>query len=185
VSVERTSIGRPVLRAVPNLLSTLRLVLAVALPLSPRDAWLPIVLAAGASDFLDGVIARRYGLTSWYGGIIDAVADKAFVLSALYVLCVHGPIEPWQVPLLLLRDVAVAAGVLASLLRGDRDAFRHMDSRWFGKITTAALFALFAAVLVWPDAHLAYRVLFAFAALASACAAVDYGVARFRTLRGR
>ena len=44
------------IRPIPNLLTGLRLVLAVALPFAPPAWWLPIVLSAGVTDALDGWI---------------------------------------------------------------------------------------------------------------------------------
>ncbi|HHY49408.1 MAG TPA: threonylcarbamoyl-AMP synthase, partial [Alphaproteobacteria bacterium] len=63
--------------------ATLRLGAAAAFPFVP-DAWrLPLVLFAGLSDFADGLIARRYGATSFLGGVLDVAGDKLFTLSAV------------------------------------------------------------------------------------------------------
>jgi len=72
------------IRHVPNALSVLRLGFAVAFPFVPESWWIALVLAAGFSDWLDGWIARRFQATSWIGGLLDGVSDKAFVLSALF-----------------------------------------------------------------------------------------------------
>ena len=63
------------MRFVPNILSSLRLVIAFVFPFVPDYYWLWLVLTGGCSDFLDGWIARRWQVASWQGGLLDAVAD--------------------------------------------------------------------------------------------------------------
>jgi len=65
-------------------LSVGRLLLAAALPWAlVRGGWLPPLLfvVAAASDYVDGPLARRAGRASSYGGVLDNVADVAFVLA--------------------------------------------------------------------------------------------------------
>lgn len=174
----------PALRSLPNALSGLRLGCAIALPFSPPSAWLGLVLAAAASDWLDGWIARRLHATSWLGGLLDGFTDKAFVVTALVTFSAHGLFDPLLIPPLLVRDLSVAAGVGVSALRGDREAFRHMDSRTFGKLTTVLIFAWIVTVLVWPEARATNLALYLLCVLASVAAGVDYTVSRFRRVTG-
>ena len=62
---------------VPNVLSGLRLVLAAGFWALPPSWRLAAVIAGGLSDWLDGFIARRFGVTSVAGGLLDGIADKA------------------------------------------------------------------------------------------------------------
>src|SRR5690606_9774757 len=85
--------------------------------------------------------------------------------------------------LLLTRDLAVLlAAVYGSLTRRWR-AFRHMPSRFFGKLTTALLFPLFVAWYGLPDATTLHDVLFWSAAGSSLLAALDYGGRLVRGVR--
>lgn len=157
---------------VPNLLSALRLCLAIAFPLLPSAwHWLTIVVA-GVSDVTDGLIARRFNLGSFVGALLDAIADKLFVISVLLTLVFAGSILWWQVLLVLLRDfsVAVVAGY-ATLIR-DWSAFGRMRPSVFGKVATGVIFAWLISVTAHWD-HLHWP-LFVLAAMASAAAAVDY-----------
>jgi len=72
-----------------------------------------------------------------------------------------------------------------SALRRDREAFRHMDSRLFGKLTTAAIFALLVVLLGWPDSTGARDALFWASVVLSAAAGVDYFRARHGRIIGR
>ena len=82
-----------------DLLSALRLVLAMALPFAlqrggPLAAGLWVL--AAASDYLDGPLARR-GRATRYGGVLDVGADVAFVLGGLATAAWLG-LVPWLVP---------------------------------------------------------------------------------------
>lgn len=82
------------IRTVPNMLTAARLLAApgiavpfMALPRPEADLWaLGIFLAAAATDFLDGWLARRLGQESALGRVLDPIADKAMVVIALAVL---------------------------------------------------------------------------------------------------
>ncbi|MEW6074405.1 MAG: CDP-alcohol phosphatidyltransferase family protein [Planctomycetota bacterium] len=175
----------PVLRVAPNALSGCRLGLAFALPFVDERWWLGMVLAAGASDWLDGFLARRWGAASWWGGILDGLADKLFVFSSLTSLAVHHLLPAWWVPILLARDLAVAAGMTIGLFRRNRRALQDVGSRPCGRLTTILVFGLLVTTLAWPDLRRAHQALFLLAAAASVGAAVDYAQARMRALAAR
>jgi phosphatidylglycerophosphate synthase len=172
------------IRAVPNALSGLRLALAAAFPFVPPAVRLPVVVASGATDWLDGWIARRFHVQSTVGGLLDAVADKTFVLSALLTLASAGLLAWWQVPLLLVRDAAVLFTALFFARRREWAAFRGMPARWSGKITTALTFAFFVVALVPALADLRFP-LFLSTASASLLAGADYMAYFVRALATR
>lgn len=104
------------MRQLPNLLTGLRLALtpvAVWAIGAGHDAtafW--AFAAAGASDFLDGFVARRFGLVSRFGALLDPAADKLLMLSCLVVLLAMGATPLWLVIVVVARDVAVVGGAL-------------------------------------------------------------------------
>jgi len=169
-------------RAVPNVLSGLRFVLAAAFPFLAATWRLPAVVAGGASDWLDGLVARRYGAQTTLGGILDAVADKAFVLSAACTLASDGDLAWWQLPLLLARDLVVAFVAAFFALRRQWAAFRNMAARLWGKVTTILVFVFFVVLLVdaLEDGR---QAAFVAAAASSVLAGVDYFVLFLRALR--
>jgi cardiolipin synthase len=109
-------------RHLPNLLSALRLLaapLAAWLILSAHDtAALLIFAAAGASDGLDGFIARRWGVTSSFGAWLDPAADKLLMLLCLVALLAIGVTPLWLVALVMARDAGIVAGWLLIKLLG-------------------------------------------------------------------
>jgi len=169
------------LQPVPNILSGMRLALAGVFPFLHPWARPWTLAVAGLSDLLDGWIARRFHATSWIGGVLDAIADKAFVASALVTRVVEGDLD-WRLALLLVtRDLAVLVAAVYGALTRRWHAFRHMPSRFFGKLTTALLFPLFVAWYGLPKATTLHDALFWAAAGSSVLAAADYGR---RFLRG-
>ena len=83
---------------VPNALSALRL---VGVPvflwaiLSERDGLaIVLLMASGLTDYLDGKIARTYGLVSRVGQLLDPIADRLYIVSTLIGLAWRD-IIPW------------------------------------------------------------------------------------------
>jgi cardiolipin synthase len=107
---------RPRIRDVPNILSALRLLaapFACYLIIAGHDTAALLVFAgAGASDGLDGFIARRWGVTSVFGAWLDPVADKLLMLLSFSALFIVGVTPLWLVGLVVARDVAIVMGWL-------------------------------------------------------------------------
>jgi len=123
-------------------------------PFGGVTARVALAAAAGATDWLDGIIARRFGATSIVGGLLDACADKLFVVIAFVTLAAEGALPWWAVGLVLARDLVVGGAVLSVVLRREWEAFRHMPSNRFGKAATLAQFGLLGIVLLAPRATL-------------------------------
>jgi len=103
------------LRQIPNLLTAFRTVLApltAYLILLDRNLAALFVFAfAGASDALDGFLARRYGLVSRFGEYLDPAADKLLMLASFVTLTMVHQVPLWVTAIVIGRDVAVVLGV--------------------------------------------------------------------------
>lgn len=102
------------LSIIPNLLTVAR-ILAVPpliwLLLSGRYEWaLALAVAAGASDLLDGWLARRFGWQSRFGGFADPLADKFLLVASYLTLAWLSYLPWWLVVLVLLRDLVIVIG---------------------------------------------------------------------------
>ena len=88
----------------PDLLTGVRLVLGPLfvglLPGSPLPAFL-VAIVASVSDFVDGKLARRLGVGSTRGAILDVVCDGVFVLCGLVALASAGTLS-WALPVAAL-----------------------------------------------------------------------------------
>jgi len=63
--------------------------------------------AAAITDYFDGYIARRFGLVSNLGKVMDPVADKLLVSSAFIMLTAQGWVPAWMVCIIIGREIAV------------------------------------------------------------------------------
>ncbi len=159
--------------AVPNTLSLIRLALAAAFPVIIPGWRLPVVVVAGLTDWLDGFVARRWNAGSTTGQLLDAAADKLFVLSVLVTMTVGGVLEWWQAALIVARDLTVAIVTLYVVFRHERESLRRLVPRLAGKLTTALQFMLFTVLLLWGDRPVATAA-FVVTAGCSVVAAIDY-----------
>lgn len=107
--------GRPVGSIGPaNVLSLARLGAVPALPFLGPEALAGALLALGATNALDGLLARRRGEVTRLGAWLDGVAD-ALVLSTAALVCgSDGRIAAWAAGLVLLRFILPAIGLAAS-----------------------------------------------------------------------
>ena len=93
-----------------DLLTALRLPLAVAFPFVRHAGWqLGLVAAAAASDFFDGLLARRLG-ESRAGAVLDPIADKLFMAAAFLTVARRGLLNPIEILGVLARDIVAALG---------------------------------------------------------------------------
>ena len=98
---------------VPNLLSVLRLLLLpvfIWALVEGRLGWAGLVLVlSGLSDYLDGRIARTYGLITKLGQFLDPIADRLYIATTLIGLAWAEVVPWWWVVLLVARDAFIAA----------------------------------------------------------------------------
>ncbi|PYK06677.1 MAG: CDP-diacylglycerol--glycerol-3-phosphate 3-phosphatidyltransferase [Verrucomicrobia bacterium] len=119
-----------------------------------RFTAIAIFLVAAVSDGLDGYIARRYKQRSTLGAILDPIADKGLLLSAIITLSIsnwsdidpeYGRFPAWFPVLVITRDavILVGAGVL-HLLNGKV----QVKPSWTGKVATVLQMAAIAWVML-------------------------------------
>lgn len=133
---------------VPNLLSTLRLAgvpLFVYLLLGPHeDFWAIVVLGVGgATDWLDGKLARLLGQYSRFGAQLDAATDRLYVLAALVAFGIRGIVPWWLIAVLVGRDLVLT--VCLPLLRSR--GYGPFVVTYLGKAATFLLFWAFPVLL--------------------------------------
>lgn len=139
---------RDSLATLPNALSMSRLVLAVLFPaVHDHDLRLLIFAAAGATDFLDGWLARRRHQFSRVGALIDPFADRIFVLVAICTLLLEGQVTTLQYLIFLMRDFATAgAFVVAKSVKSLKHA--TFKARSAGKLATVLQLLALPAIVI-------------------------------------
>ena len=79
-------------------------------------AAIPIFVAAGISDAVDGYLAKRFDLRTELGAYLDPLADKLLIVSIYIALGVRGEIPSWLVIAVVSRDFLILAGVMLAWL---------------------------------------------------------------------
>ncbi|MFO7603769.1 MAG: CDP-alcohol phosphatidyltransferase family protein [Gammaproteobacteria bacterium] len=101
----------------PNLISILRIALVVPVVICLLEGLyggaLLLFLIAGASDGLDGFLARRFGWTSRLGAILDPIGDKLLMVAVFLVLGAKFYLPWWLVTVVILRDVVIITGAVS------------------------------------------------------------------------
>jgi cardiolipin synthase (CMP-forming) len=135
---------------VPNVLSFIRLagvpVFLWLLLVDEADYWAFAVLAVGgASDWLDGHLARLWHQRSRLGQVLDPLADRLYILATLVGLAIRGIVPWWLVALLATRDLVLATTIWPALRRR---GFASLPVHFLGKAATFALLYAFPLVLL-------------------------------------
>lgn len=142
----------------PNVISVVRL---ACLPLflwllfgqdnRAAAAWL--LAALGATDWIDGYIARHFHQVSALGKVLDPIADRLLFIVGVGGIVIDGSCPVWIAVAVLVREVVVSAATVGLAAMGAR----RIDVTWFGKAGTFGLmvaFPLFLAshsTLGWAD----------------------------------
>ena len=136
-------------RHLPNALTLLRIALVVplvfAIAHADFNAALILVIVAGVSDALDGLLAKRFGWQSWLGGVLDPIADKTLLVACFVSLWFAGVMPLWLMGLALLRDAVIVAGAAIYHFAVGRFTPEPLLS---SKITTTLQIVLVVAQLV-------------------------------------
>jgi cardiolipin synthase len=125
---------------VPNVLSLVRLALVplfLFLILTAQDALALIVLIfSSVSDFLDGIIARRFNQITRLGQLLDPAADRLFIFAALIGLAARNVIPWWLFLVIVAREIMlVVLGIISA-----NYGFGPLPVHNLGKVATAALY---------------------------------------------
>ena len=132
----------------PNLISVLRLLcvpLFIWLLVDDQGVAAALVLGVlGASDWVDGWIARRFDQGSDLGKVLDPVADRVLLIVAAVALLVDGSVPIVVGVLVLVREAIVSIAVLVLAMAGAR----RIDVQWAGKAGTLSVMFAFPLFLL-------------------------------------
>jgi len=134
----------------PNVISVARLLCAplflwLLFGADERLAAFGLLGGLGATDWVDGWIARHFDQGSALGKVLDPVADRVLLLTAAVALTADGAVPLWVGIAVLVREGLVSAATLALAAAGAA----RIDVQWVGKAGTfATMFALPGFLLV-------------------------------------
>jgi cardiolipin synthase len=155
-AVERTAGERPHAGAhgvltIPNVVSIARLAcvplfLYLLFGRSNRAAAAYLLGALGATDWIDGYIARHFDQVSTVGKVLDPTADRVLLGVAIIAIMIDGSVPLWIGGLTLVREVLVSGAVVVLAALGAR----RIDVTWAGK---AGTFAMMFAIPLFLGSH--------------------------------
>src|SRR6266567_5027870 len=132
---------------IPNMISLARLAgvpvflwLVLGLRTPAGDWWaLGLLAAAGASDWLDGKLARAMNQQSRIGELLDPAADRLYIVSTVIALAIRAIIGWWLVAVLAVRELLLGVVLLALRRRG----YGPLHVSFAGKAATHCLLYAF------------------------------------------
>jgi cardiolipin synthase len=92
-----------------------------------------------ATDFVDGLVARRFNQVTTLGKVLDPTADRIVVITGVVSILVYGAVPLWLGVIVISREVLVSAAVLLLAALGAK----RIDVLWVGKAGTFGLMACF------------------------------------------
>ena len=133
----------------PNKLTMARIVLVpvfmIALLLEFYYAALVIFCVAAITDFFDGYLARKHNLVSSFGKIMDPLADKLLVFSALICFIQLEKVSVWAPIISFAREFFLTSMRVVAVSKG-----KVIAASWWGKVkTNVQLFAIIGAMLIF------------------------------------
>lgn len=187
--------GPPGRANIANLANTLTLLRLVLVPIfllalfagSGHESAFRIVAfvifaLACITDRLDGLLARNYGMATEFGALVDPIADKTLVGSALIGLSMLGDLPWWVTVVILARELGVTVLRLLVIRRG------VIPASWGGKVKTVVqVLAIGLFILPWADTpgpfRVAAAVVMGIAIVLTVITGIDYVVSTVREVR--
>jgi len=157
----------------------------VALLMVPNRICAPaaglLFAAAAVTDYLDGYLARKRGIVTFFGQVMDPVADKLLVSTTFIMLTALGWVPAWMVCVIIGREIAVTG--LRNIIAENKE---DVSASWLGKCKTGfQIAAIIPLVIHYPflgvDLEAIGRVLLWGALLFTVWSGADYFI-RFRRL---
>jgi len=140
-----------------------------------------LAIIAGFTDFLDGYLARKYGLITDFGKLMDPLTDKIFTVSCFVILTEHQAVPGWITVLILTREFAVTGLRTFAANKG-----QVMAAGFLGKMKTLSqMLVLLLGGFIWlkvipfpgPDwFHYLWTTLLMVVALVTVYTGVEYYV---------
>lgn len=141
-----------------------------------------VFVAAAATDWFDGRLARRWGVTSKLGSFLDTTADKLLVTTALVGLVAIQRVSPWIALVIIAREFTIL-GLRAAVAAGGRSFATSMLGKWKATVQFVAVaLAILRPEVTFGGAYLDQWAMVA-AAIVTAWSGIDYLVRSAAALR--
>ncbi|MDH4027445.1 MAG: CDP-alcohol phosphatidyltransferase family protein [Nitrospirota bacterium] len=170
---------------IPNILTLARILIlpffAVTLIYGEYQYALVLFIAASVTDILDGLIARLTKQITYFGSILDPVADKFFLITSFILMSIYQLIPKWLTIIVISKDLIVVTG---SLILYFVTHSLKVEPSMLGKASSASQFFLIGLALLSRNMKDGFTVplpLFVTVAVLTAMAGIDYVYKGLRT----
>lgn len=152
VTIERKNTRSDKVLTIPNMMSLFRILLIPVIVwlyyVKHQYGWtIAVLLLSGATDIIDGWIARRFDMISDVGKILDPVADK--LTQGITMLCLFTEFPLMILPLIVLILKETMMGI-TGLIVIKKTGTVH-GANWHGKLTTCLLYSTMIIHILWHD----------------------------------
>lgn len=137
---------------IPNRLTIIRVIMVplfvAAFLVEPVSGWVALALfaAAGLTDMLDGMIARKYNMVTNFGKLMDPLADKLMVMAALVCFTYAKIVHPAVVIIILAREFLVTGLRMLAVTEG-----KVIAADIWGKLKTTSQDIGIILILLWKS----------------------------------
>ena len=144
--------GEDRILTIPNVISVVRLLcvgvfLWLLFDQQKRAEAAFLLGALGATDFVDGYIARHFDQVSTVGKVLDPTADRILLIVGVSAILIDGAVPTWVAVATLTREILVAAAFIVLAAMGAR----RIDVQWVGKAGTFGLMFAYPLFLMAHD----------------------------------
>jgi cardiolipin synthase len=163
---------------VPNLLTLTRILLlpffAATLIYKEYDYSLMLFIVASITDILDGLIARIKDQVTYFGTILDPVADKFFIITSFVLMSNFALIPKWLTIIVISKDIIVITGCLIIYFVTNKLV---IEPSMLGKVSSTCQFIMIGLVLLLlniGDGLNVPFILYVVVAVLTSAAGIDY-----------
>ncbi len=103
-----------------------------------------VFILAGATDVIDGFLARKFNWITDVGKLLDPLADKLMQIAAIICLYIRDLIPIWLIIGIIAKELLMIAGATLILKRGNI----YVHSNWYGKLGTTVFYAVVLIIIL-------------------------------------
>ena len=141
--------------------------------------WLSLALfiIASLTDYIDGMIARKYHQVSDFGKFLDPLADKLLVISAMVMFCQWGSFPAWALMIVLTREFAVTGLRLVAVGKS-----KVIAAGWSGKVKTASTMLGLCVMMAFPGIEIINIVVGVIIVVTTVYSGIEYFIQNWKCL---